>query len=104
MATIGHGREPPSREDEMDQSRKEDEERALAFAALTLVGATINALDKKGLLEQDEVQGIFDGALTSLEHRVQDTAIGLARRIVEGIAIGRSAQRPEDDSRPRNSD
>ncbi len=80
----------------MDASRKEDEERALAFAALALVKAMINALEKKGLLEGDEVQGIFDGALTSLELRVQDPAIGLARRIVEGIAITRAAQGPED--------
>ena len=80
----------------MDKSRKEDEERALAFAALALVRAAIDALERKGLLEESEVQGIFDGALTSLEHRVQDPAIGLARRIVEGIAIGRAAQRPED--------
>jgi hypothetical protein len=79
----------------MDASRKEDEERALAFAALSLVRATIDALEKKGLLEEGEIQGIFDGALTSLEHRVQDPAVGLARRIVEGIAIGRAAQRPE---------
>jgi hypothetical protein len=81
----------------MDASRREDEERALAFAALALVRAMIDALEKKGLLEGNEVQGIFDGALTSLEHRVQDPAIGLARRIVEGIAIGRTDQRPEDD-------
>jgi hypothetical protein len=88
----------------MDESRKEDEERALAFAALSLVRATIDALERKGLLEETEVQGIFDGALTSLEHRVQDRAIGLARRILEGIAITRAAQRPEDDPRPRNPD
>jgi hypothetical protein len=87
----------------MDASRKEDEERALAFAALALLKAAIDALETKGLLEADEVQGIFDGALTSLEHRVQDPAIGLARRIVEGIAISRTAQRPEDDPPSRNS-
>jgi hypothetical protein len=80
----------------MDPSRKEDEERALAFAALALLKGVIDALDRKGLLEADEVQGIFDGALTSLEHRVQEPAIGLARRIVEGIAITRAAQPPED--------
>jgi len=87
----------------MDASRKEDEERALAFAALTLVQAVITALEKKGLFEGNEVQGIFDGALTSLELRVQDPAIGLARRIVEGIAITRTAQRPEDDPPSQNS-
>ena len=80
----------------MEPSRKEDEERALAMAALALVKATIDGLERKGLLEGDEVQGIFDGALMSLEHRVQDPAVGLARRIVEGSAIARSARRAED--------
>jgi hypothetical protein len=85
-------------EDEMDASRKEDEERALALAALALVKATIDALEKKRILEADEVQGIFDGALTSLEFRVQDPAVGLARRIVEGSAVSRAARRPDDES------
>jgi hypothetical protein len=84
----------------MDASRREDEERALALAALALVQSTINALEEKALLEAAEVQGIFDGALTSLEFRVQDPAVGLARRIVEGIAMARAARGPEDDPRP----
>jgi hypothetical protein len=84
----------------MDASRREDEERALALAALALVQSAINALEEKALLEGSEVQGIFDGALTSLEFRVQDPAVGLARRIVEGIAMARAARRPEDDPRP----
>ena len=90
--------EAPRREDEMDASRKEDEERALALAALALIKGVIDGLEKKGLFEASEVQGIFDGALTSLEFRVQDPAVGLARRIVEGIAISRTAQGREDDS------
>ena len=81
----------------MDDSRKDDEERALAFAALALVKAVIGALERKGVLEASEVQGVFDGALTSLEFRVQDPAIGLARRIIEGIAVTRAAERPGDD-------
>jgi hypothetical protein len=88
----------------MDESRKEDEERALAFAALALVKAMINSLETKGLLEGNDVQAVFDGALTSLELRVQDPAIGLARRIVEGIAISRPAQRPGDDPWSGDSD
>ncbi len=80
----------------MDESRKEDEARALAFAALALVRAVIDSLESKGLLEGSEVQGVFDGALTSLELRVQDPAIGLARRIIEGIVVGRDAQRRGD--------
>jgi len=81
----------------MDASRKDDEERALAFAALALVKAVIDSLERKGLLEASEVQGVFDGALTSLEFRVQDPAIGLARRIIEGIVVARAAGRPGDD-------
>ena len=86
----------------MDASRREDEERALAFAALALVKGMIEALEQKGLLERSDVQGIFDGALTHLELRVQDPAIGLARRIVEGIAISRANPGLEDDSPPPN--
>ena len=79
----------------MNASRKEDEERALAFAALALVRAVNDSLESKGLLEGSEVQGVFDGALTSLEQRVQDPGIGLARRIIEGIVVSRAAtQRP----------
>lgn len=81
----------------MEPSRKEDEERALALAALALLKGVIDAFEKKGLLEGNEVQGVFDGALTSLEFRAQEPAVGLARRIVEGIAITRTAPRPEDD-------
>ena len=81
----------------MDASRKEDEGRALAFAALALVKAVINSLESKGLLEASEVQGVFDGALTSLELRVQDPTIGLARRIIEGIVVTRAVQEPGDD-------
>jgi hypothetical protein len=79
----------------MEASRKEDEERALAFAALALLKEVINALEQKGLLDEGEIKGIFDGALTSLEHRAQDGAISLARRIIEGIVVARAVQRPE---------
>ncbi len=82
----------------MDASRKEDEQRALAFAALALIKGTINGLERKGLLEASEVQGVFDDALTFLEFRVQDPAIGLARRIIEGIIISRTAEGPGDDA------
>lgn len=88
----------------MDSSRKEDEERALAFAALALVKAMIDTLENKGLLDASEVQGVFDGALTSLEFRVQEPAIGLARRIIEGIVLTRGAERPGNDAGSRSSD
>jgi hypothetical protein len=84
----------------MDESHKGDENRAMAFAALALNKAIINALEEKGVLNGHDVQGVFDGALTSLEFRVQEPAIDLARRIVEGIAIGRM----QDDPGSRNSD
>jgi hypothetical protein len=82
----------------MEASRKEDEERALALAALALVRGVIDGLERKGLLEASEVQGIFEVALTSLEHRVQEPAVGLARRIVEGIAVSHAARGPEGEA------
>ena len=84
----------------MDKSHKDDEERALSLAALALVRSMINALETKGLLAESEVQGVFEGALTSLEFRVQDPAVGLARRIVEGIAVSHAAPRPGDHPAP----
>ena len=74
----------------MEESRKEDEERALALAALSLVKAVIDALEQQDVLKADQIHAIFERALTSLEFRAQDGATGLARRIVEGIAITRT--------------
>ena len=88
----------------MEKSRKEDEESALALAALALLKGVIEALERKGLLEASEVQGVFDGALTSLEFRAQEPAVGLARRIIEGIAVSRAAQGPGDDPASRTPD
>ena len=82
----------------MEESRKEDEERALAFASLALVKAVIGALEQEGVLTDGQIGGIFERALTSLEFRVQDGGTKLARRIVEGAAIERVAQRPGDSS------
>ena len=79
----------------MEESRKEDEDRALALAALSLAKAVIDVLERNELLKDGEVRAIFDRALTTLEFRAQDGATGLARRIVEGIAITRTAQGPE---------
>lgn len=78
----------------MEESRKEDEERALALAALSLVKAVVDVLEQKAMLKDDEIHGIFERALTSLEFRAQDGATRLARRIVEGIAVTRGAQQP----------
>ncbi len=87
----------------MEHSRKQDEERALALAALSLVRAIIDALEQEAVLKESEIQGIFERALVSLEFRAQDGATGLARRIVEGIAITRVSQQPEDPSGSQNS-
>jgi hypothetical protein len=81
----------------MEPSRKEDEERALALAALALVKATIDVLEQKALLRDGEIAAIFERALTSLEFRAQDGATGLARRIVEGVAVTRAAGSPDGD-------
>ena len=82
----------------MEPSRKEDEERALALAGLAVTGALIDALEQAAVLKEGEVQRIFERALASLEFRAQDGATGLARRIVEGIAISRVSRRPENTS------
>ena len=87
----------------MEPSRKEDGERALALAALSLVKAVIDTLEREAVLKDGEIQGIFERALASLEFRSQDGATGLARRIVEGAAITRVSQRPEDPSGSQNS-
>ena len=88
----------------MEPSRKEDEERALAFAALSLVRGLIDTLEQQAVLKEGEIQGIFERALASLEFRAQDGATGLARRIVEGIAITRVSQPPESPSGSQDSD
>jgi hypothetical protein len=79
----------------MEESRKEDEDRALALAALSLLKAVVDALEQADVLKEEEIQGIFERALTALEFRAQDGATGLARRIVEGIAVTRATQHPE---------
>ena len=87
----------------MEPSRKEEEERALALAALSLVRGMIEVLEREAVLKEGEIQGIFERALASLEYRAQDGATGLARRIVEGIAISRVSQQPENPSGSQNS-
>ena len=84
----------------MEPSRKEDEERALALAALSLVKGMIDTLEQQAVLKDGEIQGIFERALASLEFRAQDGATGLARRIVEGIAVSRVSEQPEDPDGP----
>jgi hypothetical protein len=70
----------------------ESENRALGIGALNLVKALINALERKGVLEGGEVQAVFDETLLSLEHRHQDYATDMARRIIEAAVMARTAQ------------
>ncbi|MEP9359252.1 hypothetical protein [Sphingomonas sp. KR3-1] len=74
----------------------EAESRALALSALTLVKTLIDALEKKGTLGIGEVDSILEQALVALEYRHQDEATGLARRIVEAMAVMRSGHLPGD--------
>jgi hypothetical protein len=80
-------------EDGMSEpSTYESENRALAVSAFNLVKALMNALERKGLLEGGEVQAVLDETLTSLEHRHQDYATDMARRIIEATIMARAAQ------------
>jgi hypothetical protein len=72
----------------------EDENRALALSALTLVKTLMAELEKKGVLGHGEVDGVIEKALVALEYRHQDSATGLARRIVEAMAVMRSGHLP----------
>ena len=73
----------------MEESRKTDEERALAMAAVSLVKALIDVLEQEHALGEGGAAAVFERALTALEFRHQDGATRLARRIVEAHAISR---------------
>jgi hypothetical protein len=79
-------------------STPEDETRGLAFASYTLMKALLDVLEKKAVLTGQEVQDVLDQTLNALEHRVQDPAIDIARRLIEGAVIARSAARREGSS------
>jgi len=79
-----------------EQSHYAEESRALALSALTLVKTLIDALEKKGVLNTPEVDDVIEKTLVSLEYRHQDDATGLARRIVEAMAVMRSGHLPGD--------
>src|ERR1700761_6954721 len=63
------------------------ENRALALSAFNLVKALIDGLERKGVLEAGDVQAVFDQTLIALEHRAQDQATDLARRIMEATVM-----------------
>ncbi len=71
----------------------DDETRGLAFASYCLMNALLDVLEKQAVLTPDQAQEVLDRTLTSLEHRPQDNAIDIARRLVEGAVIARSAAR-----------
>lgn len=79
-----------------EPSQTDNENRGLAMASLSLVRAVMDVLEKKGVLAADDVQAIFDQALTTLEYRAQDKATDLARRIIEAAVITRAAQSPKE--------
>ena len=71
----------------------DDETRGLAFASYSLMNALLSVLEKTAVLTEHDVQEVFDRTLTALEHRPQDNAIDIARRLVEGAVIARAASR-----------
>jgi hypothetical protein len=73
----------------------DDETRGLAFASYSLTHALLTVLERKGVLTGDEAQDVLDETLTRLEHRHQDRAIDIARRLIEGAVIERAAARPK---------
>jgi hypothetical protein len=77
-----------------ERNHYEDENRGLALSALTLVKSLMNALEKKGALNGAEIDAVIEKSMVSLEYRHQDVATGLARRIVEAIAVMRSGHLP----------
>ncbi|MBN8809722.1 MULTISPECIES: hypothetical protein [Sphingomonas] len=77
-----------------ERNHFEDENRALALSALTLVKTLMNALERKGVLDGGEIDAVVEESLVALEYRHQDAATGLARRIVEAIAVMRSGHLP----------
>lgn len=74
----------------------EDENRALALGALTLVKTLIDMLEKKGVLGGGEVDAIIEETLVALEYRHQDASTHIARRIIEAMAVMRSGHLPGD--------
>ena len=71
----------------------DDETRGLAFASYSLTNALLTVLEKMAVLTEHDVQEVLDTALTGLEHRHQDGAIDIARRLLEGNVIARTASR-----------
>ena len=76
-------------------STPHDETRGLAFASYALMKALLDVLEKKAVLSEQDVQDVLDTTLNALEHRPQDHAIDIARRLIEGAVIARSASRRE---------
>ena len=76
-------------------SMPDDETRGLAFASYSLMNALLDVLQTTDVLRAQDVQEVLDRTLNALEHRVQDNAIDIARRLIEGNVIGRAARRSD---------
>ena len=76
-------------------STPEDETRGLAFASYALMNAMLDVLQKTDVLRGQDVQEVLDRTLNALEHRPQDKAIDIARRLIEGNVISRAARRSD---------
>ncbi len=70
----------------------DDETRGLAFASYSLMHALLDVLERTDVLRGQDVQEVLDRTLNALEHRVQDNAIDIARRLIEGAVITRSSR------------
>ena len=72
----------------------ETETRALALAAFTLTKALMAELEKQGVLSGAGGDAVLDQTLWALEHRHQDRATDVARRIIEATAMARAGRLP----------
>jgi hypothetical protein len=73
----------------------QDETRGLAFASYSLMNGLLSVLEKNAILTSQDIQEALHTALTTLEHRPQDDAIDVARRLIEGNSITRRAAPPK---------
>ncbi len=70
----------------------DDETRGLAFASYSMMHALLDVLEQTGVLTPANAQEVLDRTLNALEHRPQDNAIDIARRLIEGAVIMRAAR------------
>lgn len=78
---------------ERPASTPADETRGLAFASYSMMHALLDVLEQTGVLTPANAQEVLDRTLNGLEHRPQDNAIDIARRLIEGAVILRASRR-----------